>query len=58
MDFIPFDTKISIAQGSGIKYLDDESEIEVWCCSYCNKEFDTEKGALFHENKYCKKKYR
>ena len=38
-------------------YLDDESEVEVWCCSYCNKEFDTEKGARFHENKYCKKKY-
>jgi len=36
-------------------YIDD-SEEEVWCCSYCNKEFDTEKGALFHENKYCKKK--
>jgi predicted GIY-YIG superfamily endonuclease len=38
-------------------YLDDESEVEVWCCSYCNKEFNTEKGARFHENKYCKKKY-
>ena len=30
---------------------------EVWCCSYCNKEFDTENGARFHENNYCKKKY-
>lgn len=35
---------------------DSESEV-VWCCSYCNKEFDTENGARFHENNYCKKKY-
>ena len=36
--------------------IDDESsEEEVWSCSYCDKEFDTEKGALFHENKYCKR---
>ena len=34
--------------------IDEESsEEEVWSCSYCNKEFDTEKGALFHEYKYC-----
>lgn len=39
-------------------YIDDSdsSEEEVWACSYCGKEFDTEKGALFHENRYCKKK--
>ena len=30
-------------------------ECEVWCCSYCGKEFDTYKGATFHENVYCKK---
>ena len=30
-------------------------EYEVWCCSYCGKEFDTCKGATFHENVYCKK---
>jgi len=36
--------------------IDEESsEEEVWSCSYCNKEFDTEKGALFHEYKYCKR---
>ncbi len=29
---------------------------EVWGCEYCGKEFTTEKGALFHENIYCKKK--
>lgn len=33
-----------------------ESECEeVWCCSYCDKEFDTENGARFHEYNYCKK---
>ena len=35
----------------------DEELIEVWCCSYCNKEFETEKGANYHERFYCKKKY-
>jgi hypothetical protein len=30
--------------------------IEVFCCEYCGKEFDTEKGAKFHENVHCKKK--
>ena len=36
---------------------DDESEYEeVWCCQYCHKEFETKKGALYHENFYCKKK--
>ena len=32
------------------------SEDEVWCCSYCGKEFDTKKGAIFHENIHCKLK--
>ena len=33
-----------------------ESDIdEVWCCSYCGKEFDTYKGATIHENVHCKK---
>ena len=31
-------------------------EIEVFCCGYCDKEFDTLKGASCHENLYCKKK--
>jgi len=31
-------------------------EIEVYCCSYCDKEFDTLKGATCHENLYCKHK--
>lgn len=35
---------------------DSDEEYEVWCCSYCGKEFDTKKGATFHENVHCKKK--
>jgi hypothetical protein len=35
---------------------DNLEEIEVFCCSYCNKEFDTLKGATCHENVYCKNK--
>ena len=35
-------------------YYTDSSEEEIWCCSYCDKEFTTEKGALFHENVHCK----
>jgi hypothetical protein len=39
------------------EYCDSDSDecCEVWCCSYCGKEFDTCKGATFHENVYCKK---
>ena len=33
-----------------------DEEFEVWGCSYCDKEFDTYKGAKFHENVHCKKK--
>ena len=33
-----------------------DDEIEVFCCSYCNKEFDTLKGSICHENLYCKNK--
>jgi hypothetical protein len=34
-----------------------EKEIDGWSCSYCNKVFETKKGATYHENIYCKKKY-
>ena len=37
-------------------YSDINEEYEVWFCSYCGKEFDTYKGATFHENVHCKKK--
>ena len=33
-----------------------EAEYEVWSCSYCGKDFDSYKGAIFHENVHCKKK--
>ena len=33
---------------------DFSSEEEDWECEYCDKEFNTEKGCLIHENKYCK----
>ena len=33
-----------------------EEEINVFCCSYCNKEFNTLKGVTCHENLYCKHK--
>jgi hypothetical protein len=35
---------------------EDEEEEEVFACSYCDKEFETEKGARFHENVYCRNK--
>ena len=38
------------------KTPDSDEEYEVWCCCYCGKEFDTKKGATFHENVHCKKK--
>ena len=33
-----------------------DEEYEVWSCSYCGKDFDSYKGATFHENVHCKKK--
>jgi hypothetical protein len=33
-----------------------KEEILVYFCSYCNKEFNTLKGATCHENLYCKQK--
>jgi len=43
------------ASSSSSEDLSDEY-IEVFCCSYCDKEFDTLKGATCHENLYCKNK--
>ena len=34
----------------------DDVEAPSWSCSYCNKSFDTKKGAQFHENVHCKAK--
>ena len=45
---------------SKCNYISDEEETdeeyESWCCNYCNKEFETLKGAKYHENFYCKLK--
>ena len=45
---------------SKCNYISDEEETdeeyETWCCNYCNKEFETLKGAKYHENFYCKLK--
>ncbi len=30
--------------------------VDVYYCDYCDKEFSTEKGALYHENIHCKNK--
>lgn len=35
---------------------ESSEEIIVYCCNYCNKEFETKKGATCHENLYCKHK--
>jgi len=42
--------------GSDDDGSDDDVEEQSWSCSYCNKSFDTKKGAQFHENVHCKKR--
>ena len=37
-------------------YLSEEEEVDVWCCSYCSKEFGSKKGASYHERFHCKQK--
>lgn len=37
-------------------YLDPDNEGFSWRCEYCDKEFDSKKGMLFHVNIYCNKK--
>lgn len=40
-------------------YGEDNSHyVDVWCCQYCGKEFDTKKGCIFHENIHCSKRYK
>lgn len=34
----------------------EEEYEEVWECQYCGKEFNSKKGAIYHQNKYCKKR--
>ena len=38
------------------KQAEEADFIEVWYCQYCGKEFNTLKGATFHENVHCKHK--
>lgn len=37
---------------------DEETDEEIlsWECEFCGKEFDTEKGCMFHENVHCTKR--
>lgn len=35
---------------------ESESEYEYYECDYCGKQFETERGAIQHENRYCKEK--
>ena len=35
---------------------DDEEDEDIWVCSFCGKEFDSEKGARYHEIRWCKYK--
>jgi len=41
--------------GDIIEEISDE-QIEIFICSFCDKEFDTLKGVSTHENLYCKNK--
>lgn len=37
--------------------ISSDEELEIFCCSYCNKEFETLNGCTYHEKFYCKNKY-
>ena len=36
------------------EYLSSDEDEDMWCCSFCDKSFSTEKGAMYHELRYCK----
>jgi hypothetical protein len=36
--------------------IEDSSDEDIFCCSYCGKDFDTLKSVTYHENLYCKNK--
>jgi len=41
-------------------FIEDESDdelVEMFSCSYCDRVFETQNGANYHERFYCKKKY-
>ena len=39
-------------------YEEEEEMVQVWICTDCNKEFDTKKGAEYHQRFHCHKKNR
>lgn len=40
------------------KDINGDELYDVWECEFCGKEFDSEKGCLFHENVHCTKRRR
>jgi hypothetical protein len=44
----------TLTTGEHIDFSSDD-EKELWSCNYCGKDFETYKGAKYHETKYCKK---
>ena len=43
---------------NGVYLYEEELYQEYWECEFCGKEFDTEKGCLFHENVHCSKSHK
>ena len=50
------DTCYAKTNSGGKKIFDKRQEEFFWACEYCGKEFDSEKGCLFHENVHCTKR--
>ena len=38
------------------KEEEEEEEEDIWYCQYCNREFDSERGCVYHENVHCRKR--
>ena len=43
-----------ITNNKNSKNINDKNNTEKWNCKFCNKEFDSKKGTIYHENMYCK----
>ena len=35
---------------------DSDEEEDIWYCQYCNREFDSKRGCVYHENVHCGKR--
>ena len=35
---------------------EEEEEEDIWYCQYCNREFDSKRGCVYHENVHCRKR--